>query len=93
MPDQKTFPFDVLEADQSNIQVSVDVLNNYGIFGCYERAVPALFAGLLPAVQKAAPAGYFPFTRKTGGGLMFQPMTSFCDCSCFNQRMNNTSLL
>ncbi len=67
MRDQKSFPYDVLEADQSNIQITVDLLTKYGIIELYERVVPGLIAGLLPAVQKAAPEAYFPFSRSSGG--------------------------
>lgn len=65
MTGQKPFPYDILDIDQSNIQVSADLLAKHDIIELYERTVPELFAGLLPAVQKAAPKGYFPFIRRT----------------------------
>jgi hypothetical protein len=68
MTGQKPFPYDVFDIDHSNIQVSVDLLTKHGIIELYERTVPELFAGLLPAVQKAVPKGYFPFIRKTANG-------------------------
>lgn len=67
MTGQKPFPFNVLEADQSNIQITIDLLTKYGLIELYERIVPELFDNLLPAVQKAAPPDYFPFTRNVGG--------------------------
>jgi hypothetical protein len=65
--DNKPFPYDVLDADQSNIQGTVNLLTQYGILELCERVVPELFDSLLPSVEKAAPPDYFPFTRKAGG--------------------------
>src|SRR5437870_12752451 len=68
-PTPKLFPCDILEADESNVQISIDLLMKHGIFNVYQTVVPALFDGLVPAAEKAAPPGYFPFTRLTPGGL------------------------
>jgi hypothetical protein len=65
----KPFPYDILEADDSNVKISIELLTKHGIFELYQRHVPQLFAGLVPAAEKAAPAGYFPFTRLTAGGI------------------------
>jgi lipopolysaccharide biosynthesis protein len=65
---QKPFPYNVLDADQDNIQVSINLLTEHDIIELYERTVPQMFASLLPAVQKSAPKGYFPFARQTPGG-------------------------
>lgn len=69
MKANKPFPSDILEADNSNVQISIELLTKHGIFELYQRHVPDLFAGLVPAAEKAAPAGYFPFTRLTAGGI------------------------
>ncbi len=63
----KAFPYNVLEADQSNLPITVEVLAQHGILDLYEFVVPQLFAGLLPAAERAAPEDYFPFTRKANG--------------------------
>ncbi len=63
---QKPFPFDVLDADQGNILINRDVLTQHGILELYERVVSELFDSLLPSLEKAAPPGFFPFTRKSG---------------------------
>lgn len=59
----------VLDDDQANIGTSTDLLRKYAIYEFYEQVVPTLFSELLPALQQNTPPGYFPFIRKTSGGL------------------------
>jgi hypothetical protein len=66
MTSPRPFPYDVLEADESNIPITVNLLTQYDILELYERVVPELFDKLLPAVEKAAPPDYSPFTREAG---------------------------
>lgn len=67
MTGHKPFPYDVLEADQNNIPITVELLTQYRILELCEQLVPQLFDNLLPSVEKAAPPDYFPFTREAGG--------------------------
>jgi len=66
--EEKTLLLAVLDDDQANIQTSTDLLKKYSIYELYEQ-VPNLFDNLLPALQRNTTAGYFPFIRKTPGGL------------------------
>jgi hypothetical protein len=65
----ETLLAEIQKADEVNIPVSIDLLKKYGIYDLYEKAVPHLLGGLLPALQATTPPGYFPFTRKTDAGL------------------------
>lgn len=67
--EEKPLLLAVLDDDQANIQTSIDLLKKYGIYELYEQGVPDLFSNLLPALQRNTPPGYFPFIRKTAGGL------------------------
>ena len=67
--EDKTLLSAVLDDDQANIKTSTDLLGKYAIYELYEQVVPNLFSELLPALQQNTPPGYFPFIRKTSGGL------------------------
>jgi len=67
--EEKAVLLAILDDDQANIQTSTELLKKYSIYELYEQVVPNLFSQLLPALQPNTPPGYFPFTRKTSGGL------------------------